>query len=79
MSYVTGSTIRALREKKSYTQKELAEKLGVSDKTGSKWETEKGLPDIGIISELASCLGVSLAELFTGELAENKNRSGNMR
>ena len=37
--YVTGSTIKLLREKKSYTQKELADLLGVSDKTISKWET----------------------------------------
>ena len=39
MGYVTGKTIRELREKKKLTQKELAEKLLVSDKTVSKWET----------------------------------------
>ena len=37
--YVTGETIRSLREKKGYTQKQLAEILAVSDKTVSKWET----------------------------------------
>ena len=79
MSYVTGALIRTLREKKGYTQRELAEKLQVSDKTVSKWETDRGLPDIGIIGELASALGVSLAELLTGELAENMNRAGNMK
>ena len=46
MSYVTGNTIRTLRIKHGITQKELAEKLNVSDKTISKWEAEKGLPDI---------------------------------
>ena len=53
MSYVTGKTIKELREKRSFTQKELAEKINVSDKTISKWETGKGLPDIGIIEELS--------------------------
>lgn len=79
MGYVTGNTIRELREKKCCTQKQLALILGVSDKTISKWETGKGLPDVGIITELAVSLGVSLAELLTGEYAENKNRSGNMK
>ena len=45
-TYVTGSTIRQLREAKHLTQAELAEKLSVSAKTISKWETAKGLPDI---------------------------------
>ncbi len=39
MSYVTGSTIKELREKKGLTQRELAERIKVSDKTVSKWET----------------------------------------
>ena len=79
MSYVTGNTIKELREKKGYTQKRLADILCVSDKTVSKWETGKGLPDVNIIGELAASLGVSLAELLTGEYMENKNRSANMK
>jgi len=79
MGYVTGNTIKELREKKGCTQKQLALILGVSDKAISKWETGKGLPDVGIITELAASLGVSLAELLTGEYTENKNRSGNMK
>lgn len=79
MSYVTGATIKELREKRRITQKELSDKIGVSDKTVSKWETSKGLPDIGIIEELARALGVSIAELLTGELRENGNQSANMR
>ena len=51
----------------------------MSDKTVSKWETGKGLPDIGIIEELARALGVSIAELLTGDLRENGNQSANMR
>lgn len=76
--YVTGVTIRALREKKGYTQKQLAELLSVSDKTVSKWETQRGLPDISLLEPLAAALGVSLAELLSGECVRNCNRSGNM-
>lgn len=79
MSYVTGSTIKELREKKGLTQKELAERIKVSDKTVSKWETGKGLPDIGIIEELSKALGISIAELLTGDYRQNDNPSGNMR
>ena len=45
-NYVTGQTIKNLRECKGITQSELANIIGVSDKTVSKWETAKGLPDI---------------------------------
>ena len=65
MGYVTGKTIKELREKRKITQRELAEKICVSDKTVSKWETDKGLPDIGIIEDLAKALGISVAELLT--------------
>lgn len=61
--YVTGKTIRELREKKGYTQKQLGERLSVSDKTISKWETQKGLPDVSMLEPLAKELGVSLIEL----------------
>ena len=77
-NYVTGSTIKALREKKNYTQKQLADRLAVSDKTISKWETTKGMPDISLLEPLAKELGVSVAELLSGECMINRNRSGNM-
>ena len=79
MAYVTGKTIKELREKRKLTQKELAEKLQVSDNAVSKWETGRGLPDIGIIDDLAKALGVSIAELLTGDCRENENLSGNMK
>lgn len=79
MSYVTGKTIKELREKRKLTQKELAQKINVSDKTISKWETDKGLPDIGIVEELSKALCVSVGELLTGEYRENENTSGNMK
>ena len=78
-NYVTGSTIRLLREKKGYTQKQLAEKLLVSDKAISKWESGRGLPDISLVEPLAFTLGVSLAELFSGACVQNENRHGNMQ
>lgn len=78
VQYVTGSTIKFLREKKGYTQKQLAELLTVSDKAVSKWETQKGLPDISLLEPLARALGVSVAELLSGEQVTNRNRAGSM-
>lgn len=77
-NYVTGQTIKSLREGKSYTQLQLASILNVSDKTVSKWETGKGLPDISLLEPLSKALGVSVAELFSGKPATNKNISANM-
>lgn len=79
MNYISGTMLKELREKKKLTQKELAEKLRVSDKTISKWETGKGLPDITLITPLAEALGISVAELFAGEYAINDNRSANVK
>ena len=79
MSYVTAKTIKGLREKRNITQRELAEIISVSDKTVSKWETGKGMPDIAIIEDLAKALGTSITELFTGDLKENENQSANMK
>lgn len=76
--YVTGGVIRALREKKGLTQRQLAERLLVSDKAVSKWETGKGLPDISLLEPLAAQLGVSVAELLRGEWVENRNRGGSV-
>lgn len=75
--YVTGAMIKKLREQKNMTQAELADKLFVSDKAVSKWETGKGYPDISLIEPLAAALGISVAELMTGEAVCNRNRSGN--
>jgi len=77
-TYVTGNTIRQLREKRNLTQAELAEKIGVSSKTVSKWETAKGLPDISLLQPLAQALGISVIELMNGEHIINRNISANM-
>lgn len=77
-TYVTGSTIRQLREKCGLTQGSLAEIIGVSSKTVSKWETAKGLPDIQLLQPLAQALGISVIELMSGEHITNQNISANM-
>ena len=76
--YVTGSMIKELREKNRLTQAELAQRLSVSDKTISKWETAKGYPDISLLEPLAASLGVSVAELLSGCAISNSNVSSNM-
>ena len=77
-TYVTGNTIKQLRENRKMTQTELAQQLGVSDKTVSKWETGKGLPDISLLQPLAQALGISVIELMNGSPIQNNNVSGNM-
>ena len=71
--YVSSETIKTLRVKRKLTQIQLAEKLNVSDKTVSKWETAKGLPDITLIEPLARALGVSVIELMSGYCVINQN------
>ncbi len=77
-TYVTGPTIKQLRENRHLTQAELAVRIGVSSKTISKWETGKGLPDISLLQPLAQALGISVIELMNGEQILNKNVSANM-
>ena len=76
--YVTGAVIKELREKKHLTQAELADKLNVSDKTISKWETAKGYPDITLLEPIAKVFGVSVTELISGNAVNNVNVSANM-
>ena len=77
-TYVTGTTIKFLREANHMTQAELGDKIGVSSKTVSKWETAKGLPDISLLQPLSQALGVSVIELMNGEQITNRNRSSNL-
>lgn len=77
--YVTGAMIRRLREERKMTQLMLAEKLHVSEKTVSKWETGKGYPDIAILEDLAAALGVSVIELMAGNDITNRNRASDMK
>ncbi|MGN0158940.1 MAG: helix-turn-helix domain-containing protein [Brotaphodocola sp.] len=76
--YITGAVIKKLREKNQLTQAELADRLCVSDKTVSKWETGKGCPDITLLEPIAKIFHVSITELITGSAVENGNISANM-
>ena len=77
-NYVTGTTIRGLREAKGLTQEELAARIHVGAKAVSKWETGRGFPDISLLEPLAAALGISVIELLSGSTVRNRNRSANM-
>ena len=62
-----GRFVAQLRKEQNLTQKELAERLHVTDKAVSKWETGKGFPDLKLLEPLAQVLNVSLVELLQGE------------
>ena len=63
----TGVFISTLRKEKELTQAQLAEKLNVTDKAISRWETGKGMPDSSLLVPLANILGITVNELLTGE------------
>ena len=77
-NYITGNVIKNLRENKKMTQEELAEKINVTGKAVSKWETGQGFPDISLVEPLAKALDISVIELLSGECIQNKNRVSNM-
>ena len=66
-----GEKIAEMRKQSKMTQKDLAERLNVSDKVISKWETGKCLPDVEMMMKLSKALGVSISELY--ECIENTN------
>ncbi len=69
-----GSFLKALRKEKNMTQEQLAEQLGVSNRTVSRWETGNNMPDISLLTEIAEFYDVSIPELIYGE-----RKSENMR
>lgn len=73
MNYeVIGSFISKKRKEKNLTQKELASKIGVTDKAVSKWERGLGCPDVSILELLANALDVSILEILKGRKIENE-------
>ena len=62
-----GKFIANLRKEKKLTQKEMAERLGISEKTISKWECGNGLPEVVYMEPLCEALGITINELLTGE------------
>ncbi len=62
-----GQFIAKERKQKGYTQKQLSEKLGISDKTVSKWERGNGFPEVSLLLPLCSELDITVNELLSGE------------
>ena len=68
-----GTFIAMLRKEKGYTQKELAQRLFISDKAVSKWETAASIPDTALLIPLADLLGISVTELLMCERINDSN------
>lgn len=68
-----GKFIAKKRKEQNLTQEQLAERLGVSNKTVSKWETGKCMPDYAVVKSLCKELKISVSELMDGEEAEEKS------
>lgn len=62
-----GKFIQASRNELGLTQRDVAERLNISDKTVSKWETGKGLPEVSLMMPLCEIFGISVNELLSGE------------
>lgn len=67
-----GKLILTKRKEKGFTQQQLADMLGVTNKAVSKWENGKSMPDIGIIPELCKVLDISISTLLNGEEIEDE-------
>ena len=63
----TGEFISNLRKELGYSQRDLAEKLNITDKAVSKWETGRSAPDVSMLLPLSEVLGVSVTEILKGE------------
>jgi len=74
-----GNLIYTLRKEKNMTQKEVAERLNLSDKTISKWERGLGCPDVSLLGEVAELLGINIEKMLSGEIESNELVGGNMR
>ncbi len=70
---IIGKFISKKRKEKNLTQEQLAEKLGVSNKTVSKWETGKCMPDYSVVKALCDELEITVSELMDGEESEEKS------
>ncbi|MDE6356912.1 MAG: helix-turn-helix domain-containing protein [Clostridia bacterium] len=67
-----GQFIKTTRKEKNLTQREVAESLGISEKTVSKWETGNGLPEVSLMLPLCELLAISVNELLSGERLDEK-------
>ncbi len=74
-----GKLLNDLRKEKKMTQKQVADALGISDKTISKWERGLGCPDVSLLGELSTLLGVDIEKILVGDLEPNDRDGGNMK
>ena len=75
----TGNLIRKMRTDMGLTQKQLAEKLHISDKAVSKWETGSGCPDLSLLTALSEAFGTDIGVLLSGEKGRNEKEKGDMK
>ena len=75
----TGELIRLFRTKLGLTQKQLAQRISVSDKAVSKWERGCGCPDVSLLSALAEVFGTDVQVLLSGEIGKNEKENGDMK
>lgn len=75
----TGALLRKLRQERGWTQRQVAEQLGVSTQAVSKWERDQGIPDVGLLPHLAEIFGVSVEGLLDGGLNPAAPDGGNMK
>lgn len=74
-----GTLLFRLRKEKSLTQKQVADRMNLSDKTISKWERGLGCPDVNLLEELSSLFEVNIEKILNGNLEPNALDSGNFR
>lgn len=74
-----GNLICSLRKEKNMTQKDIADRMNISDKTISKWERGLGCPDVSLLPELSQILGVNIEKILLGDLNPNDSVGGNMK
>jgi len=74
-----GALLYRLRKEKQMTQKQIADRMNISDKTISKWERGLGCPDISLLGELSNIFDVNIERLLAGDLEPNSMDSGNMK
>ena len=74
-----GELIQKLRKERGWTQKYLADKMNISDRTVSKWERGLGLPDVGLLKNLSDIFGIDLGKMLDGDLNERETDGGNMK
>ena len=75
----TGELLSRLRKERGMTQKQVAGRLQISDRTVSKWERGAGLPDVSLLKDISALYGVDMEKILEGNLEEKGVEVGNMK